>query len=118
MKRMFIMVLLVFVCSFVFADFVENMNGEEWVSWSRDQRVAYVQGFMSAYSSVWGRMLVSFGQQADSETRDMLMDWFYFPMSVGDVVRYVNDYYSYSDNLRFKITEVIMLAGGKDYWNK
>lgn len=121
MNKIIFIVLFLFVASFGFSqDYVEDLNGFDWVNWSMEERNTYVQGFLSAYSSV----IMRYYDEASSENRTVtdeeaqfVEEYFYFNVNIGQILERVDSFYSAYDNRRYSIIQVILLAGGKDYWN-
>lgn len=120
--RKFFIILLLFVSTLGFSqEYVEDMNGFDWVNWRGDAKVAFMQGFFSAYSSVGIRYYEEAemeGREVSSEEMSFLREYFYFPITVREAVDRVDTFYQNYDNRRYNIIEVILLAGGKDYWNR
>lgn len=98
-------------------DTVEDIDGHDWRLWSMEQKLGYVQGFYSAYSSVWQRMYLSFGESVTEEDEARLEEWFYIPLGTGDMIDRIDAFYDDYDNRNELLYMVLMYAGGKDYWN-
>lgn len=118
MKRLIIVLFaLVALTLPAFSQAIEDINGHDWRLWSTEQRAGYVQGFYSAYSSVWERMYLTMGESATEEDIERMEEWFYIPLNVGKMVERINTFYSDYDNRSEVLYMVLMYAAGKDYWN-
>lgn len=96
---------------------VEEIDGHNWRLWDTGQRITYVQGFYSAYSSIWIRMMVSFDGDQDEIDAELLEEYFYISLNVGTMVDRINEYYANYDNRDDYLYMVLMYMAGKDYWN-
>lgn len=120
MNKVFV-VLFLFVAVFGFSqEYVEELDGFDWVNWSVQQRQSYIQGFLSAYSSV----IIRYYDEAEMEGRIVseeeyrfVEEYFLFNVNIGQIFERVDSFYSSYDNRRYPVIQVILLAGGKDYWN-
>lgn len=118
MKRMIFAIGIFFlVVTGVFSEGVEDINGFDWWVFSEDAKVGYVQGFYSAYSSVWERFYSELGETATPEDEKRLEELFYIPLSVGEMIDRVDSFYSDYDNRDLLLYMVLMYISGKDYWN-
>lgn len=118
MKRVLVMFLLVLLSTSLFAQYVEDKDGHDWVSWNLQQRVAYIQGFLSAYTSIWERFAFEMGSDLTPEMNREFESWFLFEESVGYLIDHISLFYSYRENLHHRIYRVLLFVGNKDYWNE
>ena len=96
---------------------VEELNGFDWVTWSFEKRVGYIQGFMSAYSTVMEMIIYENGENMTEEGVQELTNRFHIPLSVGQIGERLDQVYSSYDNRNIPIYDAIMIVIGKDYWN-
>jgi hypothetical protein len=119
-KKIFLTALIFF--TIIFAAFsqqkVENLNGFNWVTWTQEQKVGYVQGFMSAYSTVMEMMIYEMGDQVSEEKIQEINNRFHIPISVGQIGAKMDRIYSSYDNRKYPIYDVFLIVVGKDYWNE
>ena len=99
------------------ADTVEETNGFDWVTWSFDKKVGYVEGFMAAYSTVMEMIIYESGENITEEQAQQMNNKFYIPMSVGQIGERIDQVYSDYSNREIPLYDVFMIVIGKDYWN-
>lgn len=116
-KFLIVILLLVSILGLVIAEGVEDIDGFDWVTWSVDQKIGYLLGFYSAYSSLWERMVLENEIDVTQENQEMLEEYFYIPMTVEELGIKIDDYYSDYDNRKSELYMVVMFFAGKDYWN-
>lgn len=117
MKRIVLVVLMLTIASLAFAQYVEDMDGHDWRQWSYDHKVGYVQGFYSAYSSVWEWILVDLGDSTTEDDRQNLERMFFINVSIGDMIDRIDEFYNTYKNREYTIYSTLMWIAGKDYWN-
>ena len=119
MKKFFIGMSLLLVAATLIAKNVEEINGFDWHIWSVGQKIGYVQGFYSGYSSIWERLFLEMendggiGQQEEKQ----LEQYFYIPLTVETAIERIDSFYSDYDNREVWLYRVLMYIAGKDYWN-
>ena len=99
---------------------IEEIDGNAWCSWTPQQRVSYMYGFLSANSGIllW---VMNILPNASSEQKDFFYSMLIYPgwtaenmalavTSFYDVVE--NDVYVYRE---FSLYKVTMLVGGKNF---
>lgn len=118
-KKIFMIIFVFFILIFsVFSQQkVEEMNGFNWVTWTQEQKLGYIQGFMSAYSTVMEMMIYEMGDQTDEKTIQEINNRFHIPMNVGQIGTKIDRIYSSYDNRKYPIYDVFLIVVGKDYWN-
>ena len=119
-KAFFVGLLLLVVALFSFAqEYVEDMDGFDWIQMSWDQRGGYVQGFYVAYSSISERVVAEAGgwEGMTQDDMDFIDEYFYISINIGDMVQRITDFYSNYNNRKYQIYVVLMTFAGKDYWN-
>src|SRR6056297_175992 len=93
MKRIIIVTLMLVVASLAFSvEYVEDMDGGDWVQFSYEQKLGYVQGFYSAYSSFWERLATEIGE-TDEEDEYFMTELFYIEINVGPMIEEIDNYY-------------------------
>lgn len=116
------LVLLFLSVSFILPaqQYVEDINGFDWINWSNDEKMVYIQGFMSAYSSITMRYYDEAAvaeEEVSKQEQEWLREYFFFQPTIGQIFDRINDFYSSYDNRSYDLIQVMLLAGGKDYWN-
>lgn len=120
MNRFYLVILmLLLTMSFAFGqNSVEDINGFDWITWSPSQKSGYVQGWMSAYSSVIWLLTYQSGSAMDEAAKESISNHLYIPLNVGQVVNRIDEVYAAYDNRQYKLLEVFMVITGKDFWNQ
>lgn len=119
MRKFLIFLVLFLSAASLFAQNVEEISGFEWKVWSYNQKVGYVQGFYSAYSSAWERFFLEMdadGGITEEESLE-LEKYFYIPLTVEEAINRIDAFYSDYDNRDTWLYRVLMYIAGKDYWN-
>ena len=100
------------------AQFIEDMDGHDWLQFSVAEQRMYLVGFYAAHSSIWIRMseeMYDASGMIERDTADALHDFFYIWMTVSDLRDVLNIYFRQSPaNRRTTIIEAINLAIG--FW--
>lgn len=117
MKKLILVLILVLVSISLSADTVEETNGFDWVTWSFDKKVGYIEGFMAAYSTVMEMIIYESGTGVSDEQLKQISNKFYIPLNVGQVGERIDSVYSDYSNREIPLYDVIMIVIGKDYWN-
>lgn len=118
MKRFIFVVVLVLFASLAFAEYVEDMDGHDWRLWSEDHKIGYVQGFYSAYSSIWERFQWELGSSMNEDDTKRMEEMFFISLSIGDMINRLDAYYHTYKNRDYTIYSVLMWIAGKDYWSE
>jgi hypothetical protein len=118
MKRVILVVVLMLFASLAFAEYVEDMDGHDWHLWSGEHKIGYIQGFYSAYSSIWERFRHELGSSMTSEDEDRMEEMFFIRVTVGDMIDRLDEFYSSYKNRNYTIYSTLMWIAGKDYWSE
>ena len=116
MRKVIIAVVMLLAAVSLSAQYVTDYNGHDWVQWSQSQKIQYIIGFYAAYESVIIRIAREEGPFDKNDERH-IREYFVFDLTVGDMMLQIDSYYATYSNRRYPLHEVLMLSGGKDYWN-
>ena len=126
MKKLIFVFLLVFISFGVFAQVgnsVMDYTGEDWVMWTREKKISYVCGYLTAMGNVMSYLEI-LEDRRDPKMQDigLFMEYFYqwatYNVTVGDVYNGINNYYAAGGNwLQFPINEVILVLLKKEWWD-
>lgn len=115
MKKVILVMVLAAVALCATAETLDEMDGFDWVVWSSERKLGYVIGWYNAYSSVWVWFLNT--TEPSEEIDRTLEEMFYVPMTVGDMIERLDEYYRDYSLRRQRLMDVLMFIAGKDYWN-
>lgn len=119
MKRFALTILMLLLSATLFGqNLVEDINGFDWITWLPAQKTGYVQGWMSAYSSIISLLAYSAGDEIDEATEEIINNHLYISMNVGQIVNKIDNVYASYDNRQYKLLQVFMIIAGKDFWNQ
>ena len=96
---------------------VDKLSGFNWVTWSMDKKVGFIEGFMTANFSAIDYFMTTANDKANQQLLDKLSNIFYIPMTVGQIGAAIDTFYSDYSNRKFYIWLVFLTVTGKDYWN-
>lgn len=117
MKRtLFVIAILLLAATMAFATYVTDPDGHDWRMWPESQKLGYVVGFFVAYESLADRLIAE-NSTIDDETWEMMEEYFYIPMSVGEMMEQLDYYYNTYSNRDYPLHTTVMFLAGKDYWN-
>lgn len=111
---------LILVALFAFGqDYIEDMDGFDWVQMTWGERAAYVQGFYAAYSSLAERSVMEAGgyDMLTEEDMSFIDEYFFIDITVGEMVQRLTEFYSDYNNRKYPLYVVLMTYAGKDYWS-
>lgn len=102
---------------------LSKLNGEDWNQFNVAQKYGYIEGFLTAYYSIYERFLAEYVHNSDgadipNEFVDKTNEWFFSYLSVDEIGGTVDYIYQNSETLIIPIYQVIMMVMGKDYWNQ
>ena len=124
MKKLAIALMLFFVVSFgaVAQKTIEDLNGYDWVTFTRDHQGGLVQGFYLGCSmiTVMTYELAEPGMNSDQlkDLYSQLSERFLYPGSVGDMMQKLDDYYAPPANRKYLIFRTIPFLAGREWWNR
>lgn len=119
-KLLTVLALIIGITTLSFANnYVEDMDGFDWLQSDWNARIAYVQGFYTAFSSLAERAVYEAGgaEQMTDEDFDFIDEYFYIGITVEDMVQRITDFYSDYNNRKYPIYIVLITFAGKDYWS-
>ena len=111
-KVMFVVVMMLVVSSFVFSENISELNGFDWLTWSTERKIGYVQGFMSGHAALRDRF--AYEGMDDADLSD---EYFFIPLDVGTVAQRLDEGYQPYDNREIPIHYALYIVVAKDYWS-
>ncbi len=101
---------------------IETQNGYNWVTWSPERKVSFVQGYYTACVMMMA-MAIEVNQQSLTESQfqelvETLKNQFYYSDSIGVMASKIDAFYASPSNRKFAIYRLLPFIGGKEWWNR
>jgi hypothetical protein len=127
MKKAILVGLLVILLFPLYAEIedpitVVDFNGHDWIDWSTSEQISYMHGYLAANSGMWDWFYYQMPDATEKDLEGMELMFYYEGWTSESLADAVTEYYdseesNENDYKNYKLHEVIMVLGGKDYWN-
>lgn len=112
MKKIIItVIILLLVTCVAYTDTLFEQDGHDWRSWDESMKVMYLDGWFSAYGSLYERSYYMQGEITKRVENLLGLDF-----TIGEVMARLNYVYSDPENRNVIIMDAILIVTGKAYW--
>lgn len=113
MKKIICVVVILLLAGTAFSYDIMEQDGWDWVSWDEGMKIFYLNGWFSAYGSLYERSYYMQGEFTE-EASDLLM----INGKIGEVLSLLDAVYSDPEHRDVPLTDAVLIVTGKDYWNE
>lgn len=123
MKKAIVFVLVLIIGSSLFAQGIQSINGNDWVRYTRGEKITFVTGWFSSLSTLmqmtqYWRENFELSDPANNILTTIDQWSFYGTLSVGDIIRILDSNYANPENRHWTIWSVIIVDTNKAWWSE
>ena len=112
-KFTYIIAMMLMVTSFAFGKNISELDGSDWLGWSVQKKIGFVQGVMAGHASLRDRFAYE-----GMEDGKLANEYFYIPFTPGKIAQGLDIAYRSNENRDIPIYIALYIIVSKDYWNE
>ena len=99
---------------------IDTVNGFDWMGWSVQQKLYFVEGFYIANCTViafFYETNPNLNEEQAQELEQNLENQFGYTDTIGELISKIDGFYSSYENKKYSLYRVIPFVAGKSWWD-